>query len=221
MTESSPPQRPATTLITGAAGNLGGLLARYLAARGHPLRLMYHRRALPDDEEERSLFERTRGTGTTPIVLRLGMVYGRGVLMIEGAHWLARHRLLGVWRQPTLMQLLSTADFLAATEAAIVNPGVQGIYHVGDEQPVTLQHFLDEACRVWGYRPPFRLPVWAIYTAAALCEAFAFVARTPSPLTRDFIRIGRVSHWGDTRRAREDLIPTLKYPNLASGLPTL
>ena len=31
-------------LITGAAGNLGGLLARHLMARGYPLRLMYRRR---------------------------------------------------------------------------------------------------------------------------------------------------------------------------------
>ncbi|MGH7830014.1 MAG: NAD-dependent epimerase/dehydratase family protein, partial [Candidatus Binatia bacterium] len=36
-----------TILITGAAGNLGGLLARHLARSGHQLRLMYHRRPLP------------------------------------------------------------------------------------------------------------------------------------------------------------------------------
>src|ERR1700724_1944533 len=38
-----------TILITGAAGNLGSLLARHLLAGRHPLRLMYHRRPLPDD----------------------------------------------------------------------------------------------------------------------------------------------------------------------------
>jgi nucleoside-diphosphate-sugar epimerase len=170
---------------------------------------------------ERLLFERTEGTMTTPVVLRLGMVYGRGILMIEAARWLARRRLLGVWREPTLMQLISTADFLRATEAAMFNPGVHGIYHVGDEQPVTLQHFLDEACRVWGYRRPFRIPLWLVYTAATLCEWFALVAGTPSPLTRDFIRIGRVSHWGNTERARKELIPRLEYPTLASGRETL
>ncbi len=37
------------TLITGAAGNLGGLVARHLARGGHPLRLMYHRTPLPSD----------------------------------------------------------------------------------------------------------------------------------------------------------------------------
>ena len=165
--------------------------------------------------------DRTRGTDTTPVVLRLGMVYGRGILMIEAARWLARRRLLAVWREPTLFQLISTADYLRATEAAVVNPGVQGIYHVGDEEPVTLQQFLDEACRVWGYPRPLRVPLWLVYATAALCEAGALVAGTPAPFTRDFIRIGRVSHWGDTRRARQELIPALHYPTLQSGLSTL
>jgi nucleoside-diphosphate-sugar epimerase len=44
-------------------------------------------------EEERLLFARTENAGVEPVVLRLGMVYGRGVLMIEAARWLARHRL--------------------------------------------------------------------------------------------------------------------------------
>ena len=172
-------------------------------------------------EEERHLMEQTRGTSATPVVLRLGMVYGRGVLMVDAARWLAQRGLLGVWRDPTWIQLVSVPDFLQAAEAAVVKPGVSGIYHIGDEKPVTLQYFLDEACRRWGFREPRRLPVWSIYSAACLCETFAMLARKPSPLTRDFIRIGRVSYWGDTRRAREELVPTLQYPTLESGLATL
>jgi nucleoside-diphosphate-sugar epimerase len=172
-------------------------------------------------EEERLLLERTEDTGTSPVVLRLGMIYGRGILMIEAARWLARRRLLCVWREPTVFQLLSTADFLRAVEAAIFKPGVRGIYHVGDEQPVTLQKFLDEACLVWGYQRPVRIPFSMIYTAAWLCECVARIAGTPSPLTRDFVRLGRVSHWGDTRRARKELIPELVYPTLETGLSTL
>ena len=42
-------QSPQTVLITGAAGNLGSLLARHLMTRGPELRLMYHRRPLPSD----------------------------------------------------------------------------------------------------------------------------------------------------------------------------
>ena len=36
-------------------------------------------------EEERLLMGRAEGTGTVPVILRLGMVYGRGILMIEAA----------------------------------------------------------------------------------------------------------------------------------------
>lgn len=312
-------------LITGVAGNLGSILARYLIERGYPLRLMYHRRPLPPDvaqsphvnpvqadladprtlppalygvevvvhfagvlfaprperflpttntswfanllaaalkanvrkvmlisfphvegptsiehpatgrldqnpisvhartrlEEERLLLTKATGTETVPVVLRLGMVYGRGVLMIDAARWLVRRRLLCVWREPTTFQLISTLDYLRATEAAIINPDIRGIYHVGDEKPVTLQYFLDQACHVWGYRRPLRVPYGLIYVAAALCELFTLVARTKSPLTRDFVKIGRVSHWGDTRRAREELIPELKNPTLESGFSTL
>ncbi|MBL0176075.1 MAG: NAD(P)H-binding protein [Ignavibacteria bacterium] len=172
-------------------------------------------------EEERLLFARCEGSATVPVVLRLGMVYGRGILMVDAARWFARHRLLGVWRKPTWIQLISTADYLAATEAAIMKPDVRGIYHIGDELPVTLQHFLETACRAWGLPPPRRMPLWLIFSAAWLCELFARVLRKPSPLTRDFIRIGRVSYWGDTRRARAELLPTLRYPTLEDGAGTL
>jgi nucleoside-diphosphate-sugar epimerase len=312
-------------LITGAAGNLGGLLARHLVPSGLELRLMWHRRPLPPEllacgnvnpvqadlrdpatlepalsgvdtvvhfagvlfaprperflpetntrwfdrlvsaalearvgrlilvsfphvegptskaepatgrldrepisvhartrlAEEKLLFARTSGTATAPIVLRSGMVYGRGVLMIDAARWLAARRLLAVWRDPTWIQLISVPDFLRATEAAIVESDVQGVYHLGDEQPVTLQQFLDVACDQWRCRRPRRLPLWTILTAASLCELVALAARTASPLTRDFIRIGRVSYWGDTRRMRDELLPALAHPTLDSGRETL
>jgi nucleoside-diphosphate-sugar epimerase len=170
---------------------------------------------------ERLLLDRTSGTSTTPIVLRSGMVYGRGILLVNAARWLARRRLLCVWREPTLLQLISITDFLRATEAAIIAPAARGIYHVGDERPVTVQEFLDQATRAWGYGPPRRVPFWSIVAAAAACEGVALVLRTKSPLTRDFVRLGRVPHWGDTRRARAELIPTLEVPTLEAGLATL
>jgi nucleoside-diphosphate-sugar epimerase len=314
-----------TVLITGAAGNLGSLLAEQLSGGGHRLRLMYHRRPLAPElassadvtpvradladprtlppavegvdvvvhfagvlfaprperflpetntrwfanllevslragvrrvilasfphvegpttverpamgrldgepigvhaqtrlEEEKLLLRRTEGSRTTPVILRLGLVYGKGILMVEAARWLARRRLLAIWREPTVFQLLSTPDYLRATEAAILQPGIEGIYHVGDERPVTLQHFLDEACRTWGFSRPMRVPFWTIFLAAGLCELFALATKRASPLTRDFVRLGRVSHWGDTGRARRELIPKLQYPTLESGLSTL
>ena len=312
-------------LITGAAGNLGSLLARHLLPSGHQLRLMYHRTPISSDvlaapnvravnadlsdpstltsalegvdvaihfagrlfaprpetflhetntrwfqnlaiaaieanvrrlilasfpqvegptsveqpatgrldrspisvhaqtrlEEERLLFARTERSATTPVVLRFGMIYGRGILMVEAARWLARRRMLCVWKEPTLLQLLSTADFLRATEAAIVKRDISGIYHIGDDQPATVQRFLDEACRTWGYPKPLRVPYPLISSAAWLCERGAAIAKTSSPLTRDFVSLGRVPHWGDTRRAREELVSQLAYPTLESGLSTL
>jgi nucleoside-diphosphate-sugar epimerase len=311
-------------LITGAAGNLGGLLARRLAPSGRPLRLMYHHRRvsptlvgvpnvelqqadladpstlpaavqgvgvvvhfagilfkprpekfLPETNtrwfsnlvdasleagvrriilisfpqvegptsvehpatgrldrdppsvhaktrlaEERLLFERA-GDETEPVVLRLGMVYGRGILMVEAARWLAHKHLLCVWPEPTVQHLLATEDFLRATEATIYKPGINGIYSVGDKQPSTVQEFLDTVCDHWGYSRPYRLPFRVIEAGAALTEAFAFVARTQSPLTRDFVRIGHIDHWSDTSRARAELIPELRYPTLESGLNTV
>ena len=68
-----------------------------------------------------------------------------------------------------------------------------------------------------GARGRAGMPFWSIDFGAAACEAFAFVARTKSPLTRDFVRLGRVPHWGDTRRFREELLPELGYPALESG----
>lgn len=149
------------------------------------------------------------------------MVYGRGILMIEGARWLARHRLLGVWRDPTWIHLISTDDFLAVTTAAATLPGAQGIYHAGDDHPLTLQAFLDEACEIWRVRRPWQMPLWMIRTAAGLCELAARLLRKPSPLTRDFIEIGRVSYCGDTRRMRSELLPQLKYPSFEDGKNTL
>lgn len=313
---------PETVLITGAAGNMGTMLARHLAGRVPRLRLMYHRKSLAPDvlrtagvepvqanlaeprtidravagvdvvvhlagvlfapraarflpitnvrwfatlldaalaagvgkivlasfpqvegpttvdrpasgrldrepvsihartrlEAERLLMARTKQRTTTPIVLRLGVVYGEGVLLIEAARRLAKHGLLCVWREPTVLQLIAVPDYLRATEAAICRDGVRGIYHVGDEQPVTIQEFLDGLCDVWGFRHPWRVPMWTVHASASLCELFARCARTPSPLTPDIVALGRVSHWGDTRRARADLLPELVYPTFSTGL---
>jgi len=315
----------ATVLITGAAGNLGSLLARHLLPSGRALRLMYHRRPIAADllaapkvtavradlgdpstlpaavagvdaivhfagvlfaprpeqflprtntqffanlvraareagvsrvilisfphvegptsvehpatgrldrvpisvhartrlEEERLLLADHGQSALTPIVLRCAAVYGRGILMVDAAEWLARRRLLSVWKEPTLYQLISRVDFARACEAAIDAPHARGIYHAGDERPITLQEFLDTACDVWGCARPHRMPFWMIHLGAATCEACAFVARTTSPLTRDFVRLGRVPHWGDTQRFRQELLPELVHPTLESGLSLL
>jgi nucleoside-diphosphate-sugar epimerase len=168
-------------------------------------------------EEERYLFASVE----QPVSLRVGMVYGRGILMIDAARWLASRRLLGVWKQPTEIQLISKIDFCDACAAAIENSSASGIYHIGDEGRVSLQDFLKLACRQWGLPQPWQMPLWMIYSAAALCEFYSGIFDSPSPLTRDFIDIGRVSYHGDTHRFRTELLPTLKHPSILDGAHTL
>ena len=168
-------------------------------------------------EEEKYLFETENLFGFQAVSLRLGMVYGNGILMIDAARWMAKRWILGVWREPTWIHLISTPDYLAAATAAIRNKAVRGIYHIGDEGRQTLQEFLDIACAQWRVKKPWRLPVWMIYAAAAVCEAFSGITGVKSPLTRDFITIGRQSYHGDTSRMRNELLPELKFPTLETG----
>lgn len=170
---------------------------------------------------EQYLFESSANSNMIPVVLRPGMIYARGVLMIDAARWLLERRLLGVWRDPTWIHLIALPDFLRATTAAIEGRGVHGIYNIGDDRPLTLQHFLDEAAKHWGCSVPWRAPVPLFYLAASLTEGYAALFHKPAPLTRDFIRIGRASYVADTSRMKQELLPTLEYPDLASGLVLL
>jgi nucleoside-diphosphate-sugar epimerase len=171
-------------------------------------------------QEEKELFLRCSNAGIEAVSLRAGMVYGKGILMIDAAEWFGRHYLLGIWKKPTYIHLISKADFLSATTAAIDRREAQGIYPVGDEGIQTLQEFLDKVAAYKKYHKPWRMPLWMILSAAWFFEFFSFLFGTRSPLTRDFIRIGRVSYYGDTTRMRKELLPDLKYKTFEDGLET-
>lgn len=170
---------------------------------------------------EQALLQAAQDGQMTPVILRAGMIYGQGVLMIEGARRLMAHRLLPVWRDPTWIHLLSLPDFVGAVQAALTAPSVSGIYLLGDEAPLTLQEFLDRTADHWGFQRPLRLPAWLFPLAGFLAEIGAAVLRTPAPITRDFIRIGMASYVGDTTRMRMELVPELDYPSLESGINLL
>lgn len=165
-------------------------------------------------QEEKHLFSEV----ARPISLRVGMVYGKNILMIDAAEWLARRSLLGVWREPTEIHLISKTDFCRAVTAAIKSSTASGIYHVGDEGEDTLQSFLDFACDTWQCRRPWRMPLWLIYLIATIVEFMSKVFKTKSPLTKDFVDIGRVSYYGDTLRFRSELLPSLKHANINEGV---
>jgi len=154
------------------------------------------------------------------VVLRIGMVYGAGILMPDAARWFAERRLLGVWRTPTWIHLISRDDYLEAVLRAALNDGVRGTYNLGDVGRQSLQDYLDFACRQWQCRAPWRMPEAMIYGAARVFETASQLFGIASPLTRDFLDIGGVSYYGDTRRMRAELLPTLKYPTMRDGAGT-
>lgn len=169
-------------------------------------------------EEEKLLFQYGDKYGFDPVSLRVGMVYGKGILMIDAGQWFARHWLLGVWKKPTHIHLISKIDFVNATAAAIENANVKGIYHIGDDGVQTLQEFLDCITVHKGNHKPWQMPVWMIMTAARCFELASMLFDIKSPLTVDFVKIGMASYYGDTTRMRLELLPELKYKNYIDGL---
>ena len=172
-------------------------------------------------EAELYLFSACEGRAMTPIVLRPGMIYAQGVLMIDAARRLLSHRFLPVWRTPTWIHLLSLPDFISCVLATIEYENVEGIYNLGDDEAITLQAFLDRAASTWGCPRPWRAPKWGFYLAAFFVEVFASVFRKSAPITRDFIRIGMASYFSDTSRMKAELLPELAYPTLDEGVDLL
>ena len=169
-------------------------------------------------EEEIFLFETNKKANIEAVVLRVGMVYGKGILMIEAARWFAKHRLLGVWKKPTSIHLIATPDFLETTKQAIIKENIKGIYHIGDDGIQTLQEFLDSAAQHWKFKTPWRMPLRLIILAAKIFELSSFLFGTKSPLTEDFVKIGMVSYYGYTQRMRDELLKDLKYKTFKEGI---
>ena len=172
-------------------------------------------------EEEKYIFLKAENNSFEAVSLRLGMVYGRGILMMDVAKLLAKYWLLGIWKKPTWVHFISKIDFLNAFESAIVKPNIKGIYHIGDDGVQTLQDYFEVACPQWHHKKPWLMPLGLIMTFAHCCEIYSSIFKTRSLLTRDFIKIGYVSYDGDTKRMKEDLLPELKYKTFKEGLETL
>jgi nucleoside-diphosphate-sugar epimerase len=170
---------------------------------------------------ERLLLEQCEGTPITPVILRAGIVYGKGIKLIEAAHWLLRYRLLAIWRKPTWIHLVALPDFLTAVLAAIENESARGIYNVCDDKPLTIQEFLDQLAGHLGCRKPWRLPEWMFYAAAVSCETIAWLFKTTAPLTRDILKAGMTSAVADSSRMKRELLPRLAYPTLDEGIALL
>ncbi len=157
----------------------------------------------------------------TAVVFRAGIVYGKGVKLLEAAHWMLRHRLLAVWRKPTWVHLIALPDFLSALQAAIELESARGIYQVCDDYPITIQDFLDRLADHYSCPRPWRLPAWIFRLAGVACEMTSLLFHVPTLLNRDIVNAGITSCVADTSRMKRELLPTLAYPTIEQGLKLL
>ncbi len=172
-------------------------------------------------EAERCLLEACKDSSMVPVVFRAGIVYGKGIKLVEGARWMLGHRLMAIWKKPTWAHLIALPDFLAALQCAIEGENVRGVYQVCDDAPLTLQDFLDKLADHYDSTHAWRLPAWMFHAAAISCEAVALILRTPTPLNRDIIRAGMTSCVADNSRMKRELLPTLAYPTITEGIRLL
>jgi nucleoside-diphosphate-sugar epimerase len=167
---------------------------------------------------EQYLFSTCNEKTMKPLVFRAGVIYGRGVKLTEATRNLMSKGLFAVWRKPTWVHLLALPDFVRIVEMGIEKDNLSGIYNLCDDQPITLQEFLDEIARHWGFKKPRRLPSFSFYLAAMLCETFATIFRTGTPLTRDIVAMGMTSVVADTTRMKNEIVSELMFPTLREGL---
>ncbi len=172
-------------------------------------------------EAERVLIQATRNGSMIAVVFRAGIVYGKGIKLIESARWMLRHHLLAVWPKPTWAHLIALPDFFLALQAAIELESTSGIYQICDDRPITIQDFLDRLADHWQLPKPWRLPAWMFRFAGVSCEAASLLFHMPALLNRDIVRAGMTSCVADTSRMKRELLPVLAYPNLEQGLMLL
>lgn len=172
-------------------------------------------------EAERVLIDATKDGSMTAVVFRAGIVYGKGIKLIEGARWMLQHHLLAVWRKPTWAHLIALPDFLTALQAAIELEGAHGIYQVCDDYPLTIQNFLDRLADHYHSHRPWRLPAWMCHLAGVSCEMASLLFRVPAVLNRDIVKAGMTSCVADTSRMKRELLPVLAYPTIEQGLKLL
>jgi len=167
---------------------------------------------------EKYLFTVCKGTSMKPVVLRAGVIYGRGVKLTEAARRLMKLRLFAVWNELTWVHLLSLPDFLRIVEIGIEWDNLSGIYNLCDDEPIMLQEFVDGLAKQWGYKRPWRLPAFCFRFAAGLCENFAAVFHTRTPLNRDIVEMAMTSVVADTSRMKKEILSKLLYPTFKEGV---
>jgi len=169
-------------------------------------------------DAERLLIETCESTEMKYLILRTGVVYGKGVKLIEAARRMMHLSPLAIWGKPTWVHLIHVDDFLNLARIGIEDPRLEGILNVADDRPLLLQDFLDSLASYWGYSRPWRLPESFFFAAARGFDLFSRITGSAVPLNPDILRMGMTSSVADTSRLKEQIAYKLKYPTFEAGL---
>ncbi len=169
-------------------------------------------------DAERRLIATCKSSKMKYLILRTGVIYGKGIKLIEAARTMMRLNCLAIWRNPTWVHLLHLDDFLDLARIGIEHPRLEGILNIADDRPLLLQDFLDSLASHWGYRNPWRLPESFFFAAAQGFDFFSRITGSAVPLNPDILRMGMTSSVADTSRLKEQIAYKLKYPTLEEGL---
>jgi nucleoside-diphosphate-sugar epimerase len=168
---------------------------------------------------EEVVLDAVRRRGLPAVILRPAWVYGPGCprthkLFSSIAH--GRFVVAGSGR--TSRHCVYIRDMVDALQRAGSGRNLVGeIFVIGDRRPVSIRELVDEVARLTGARPPPRVPMFAMATAAAAVE-FGFRAlRREPPLSRRTLEFFQGNTSFRVERARHRLGWEPRY-DVTSGL---
>jgi nucleoside-diphosphate-sugar epimerase len=167
---------------------------------------------------ERSLIRICAESQMRYLIVRAGVIYGRGAKLTDEAQIYLRRRMLAIWRKPTWIHLLALPDFLEVMKCGIEESSIDGILNVADDHPILLQQFLDNLADHWNYPRPFRLPEIFFSAAARMFDIASRILDCAVPLNPDILRMGMMSAVCDTSRLNSVMNYKLKYPTFREGI---
>jgi nucleoside-diphosphate-sugar epimerase len=141
-------------------------------------------------------------------VVRPGPIYGPGerrLFKIIGG--VARGRFMLVGDGSARFQMVYIKDLVEGIRLAGQSPDAVGRTYIitGDEAP-TLNELVGEIASVARVPAPrWRVPVWPVWVAGAICEAVCVPLRIEPPIFRRRVKFFTSSRWFDTARARTEL----------------
>jgi len=205
-----------TILITGAAGNLGGLLANFLKDRN--LHLLTHKKEVSEELKNRSNIKIFKADLKKQETLYPAMKGVNTVVHFAGILFKANPE--------KFLPITNTLYFNNLLDVAI-EQGVQRIILISFSTRRGRNNTTKSCDRTFGWQSDFcsrsHTParrkgiVSQMFRSKYRSRIFAY---RNGLWKRNFVRIGQVSYYGDTTRMRNELLPKLKYKTFEDGLET-